>query len=328
MINGHHHLKRYLQDTLGTIVELAPWEDSKKTPFFLRNLYSFLKVQVLETPCLLMLDRNETEQSPATIRKHRDQVQAAWDGDIVYVRERVTAYNRKRLIEHKLPFVVPGNQMYLPMLGIDLREHFKKLRAEIDFFSPSTQALVFHLLLRETGERKFTPAEMAHCLGYSAMTMSRAFDNLQSAGLGKIMTEGRKRCLRFAESRKEIWESALPLLRTPVKKRFHIEPPHTDPPGPRAGLTALAHYTMLAEPTNPVFALTSQDWKSLRQRQQVTEFPTREPGLLEIEVWSYAPNLFSANGVVDPLSLYLSLDENRDERVEAALEEMMLEVAW
>ena len=115
-------VKRYLHQTLGAEVSPTPWDEGTRLPFFLRKLYTFFEVQLLEASCLLMLDRNEQEQSPATVRKHMNQVQAKWDGEIVYVRARVTAYNRKRLIEHKLPFVVPGNQMYLPMLGIDLRE--------------------------------------------------------------------------------------------------------------------------------------------------------------------------------------------------------------
>jgi len=49
----------------------------------------------------------------------------------------------------------------------------------------------------------------------------------------------------------------------------------------------------------------------------------KEPGTLEIEVWSYAPILFAKDKLVDRLSLYLSLKESKDERVEAALEEMM-----
>ena len=322
------HLKQYLHETLSAEVSPIPWNEDTRLPLFLRNLYTFFQMELLEVSCLLMLDRNEREQSPATVRKHMDQVQAKWDGEVVYVRGRVTAYNRKRLIEHKLPFVVPGNQMYLPMLGIDLREHFKKLHTETHKFSPSTQALVLHVLLHGTTRRTFTPAEMAACLGYSAMTMTRAFDELESADLGGILLEGRERRVRFAESARDTWAKAQPFLRSPVKKRIQIRPLNADAPGPRAGLSALADYTMLAEPANSVVALSEEDWKSLKQRHQVSEFVSPEPGALEVEVWSYSPRLFAKGKVVDRLSLYLSLKESQDERVEAALEEMMKGLQW
>ncbi|MFA7176805.1 MAG: hypothetical protein WC114_06125, partial [Smithellaceae bacterium] len=48
----------------------------------------------------------------------------------------------------------------------------------------------------------------------------------------------------------------------------------------------------------------------------------------EIEVWSYEPALFAMDGVVDRLSLFLSLRDEEDERVEAALEQMMREMQW
>lgn len=37
----------------------------------------------------------------------------------VYILQGLEAYNRKRLIQQKGPFIVPGNQLYLPDLGID-----------------------------------------------------------------------------------------------------------------------------------------------------------------------------------------------------------------
>lgn len=321
-------LKRYMHETLGVVISPTPWDGSTHLPFFLRDLYTFFEIQLLDVPCLLMLDHSEQEQSPATVRKHMDQVQGKWDGEIVYVRVRVTAYNRKRLIEHKLPFIVPGNQMYLPMLGIDLREHFKKLRSETVKFSPSTQALVIHMLLRGTAEKIVTPAEMTQCLGYSAMTMTRAFDELERTGLGEIISEGRERRLKFIESARDIWAKAQSFLRSPVKKRLLISPLNFEPPGPRAGLSALAHYSMLVKPANPAFALSREDWKSLEQRRQVNKIPNKEPGALEIEIWSYAPALFAKDKLVDRLSLYLSLKKSKDERVEAALEEMMKGLQW
>ena len=45
---------------------------------------------------------------------------------VVYVTRTFAPYECKRLIEQKVPFLVPGNQRYLPDLGIDLREHFRK----------------------------------------------------------------------------------------------------------------------------------------------------------------------------------------------------------
>jgi len=239
----------------------------------------------------------------------------------------VTAYNRKRLIEQKVPFIVPGNQMYLPMLAIDLREHFRRIREEAPTFSPSTQVVALHALLRDAGE-VLIPVELAPQLGYSAMTMTRAFDQLETAHLAEVTVRGRERCLRFVGGRKEIWEKALPFLRSPVSKRLFIRRTKEEESAIRAGLTALAHFSMLAPPEYTIYALSREDWKALRQRHKTIEVPTQDPDASEIEVWWYPPALFAENGIVDPLSLYLSLKEDRDERTETALEEMMEKFKW
>lgn len=47
---------------------------------------------------------------------------------------------------------------------------------------------------------------------------------------------------------------------------------------------------------------------------------------MELELWSYAPALLSSASTVDRFSLYLSLRTRTDERIEAALDELMGEV--
>ncbi|MCD4670922.1 MAG: transcriptional regulator, partial [Actinomycetia bacterium] len=164
-------------------------------------------------------------------------------------------------------------------------------------------------------------------LGYSSMTMSRAFDELEAAELGKSSPLGRERLLRLEEPKREIWAKAQSFLRNPVKKRRNIRPMQHKLPGPRAGLSALPRYSMLAEPENTVVALSQEAWKSLQQREAVVKVAVHDPDVLNVEIWSYAPTLF-AGDVVDPLSLYLSLRGAKDERVEAAIEHMIEDVKW
>jgi len=56
------------------------------------------------------------------------------------------------------------------------------------------------------------------------------------------------------------------------------------------------------------------------QHHQVAELALQELDSIEIEIWSYDPALFGQDGTVDRLSLYLSLKDNHDERVESALD--------
>jgi DNA-binding MarR family transcriptional regulator len=317
----------YLRETLGAEVLPLPWAEASRLAPFLAERYRFFQASILDHPVLFMTDLSPSEESPANIRKHISQVHAKSDWPIIYVRDRVTAYNRKRLIEQRVPFVVPGNQMYLPDLGIDLREHFRKQVVTQPQFRPATQALVIHALLRDR-EGPLAATELAPELGYSSMTLSRAFDEIEAAELGESRPAGRERFLHFAAPRRELWKRAQPFLKDPVKARHFIQSPSIEGLGPSAGLSALARYSMLDDPKNQVVAMSREHWTSLRQRGAVTVLPMREPSAFEIETWSYAPRMYRQQGVVDPLSLYLSLRQSPEERVEQALGHMMESLPW
>ena len=322
-----HELERYVHDALGISVKVTPWSGADRLPHFLKERYRFAQTELLGLHVLLAIDIDPEEQSPATVRKHMDLLQTKQHADLIYVRAQVMAYNRKRLIEQKVPFIVPGNQMYLPTLGIDMREHFRRLREQTPTFSPSTQVVVLYALLRDAGQ-VLIPTEMAPRLGYSAMTMTRAFDELEAANLAEVTVRGRERRLRFVGGRKEIWEKAQPFLRSPVNKRLLIRRTGSARDGIHAGLTALAHYSMLAPPPHATFALSREDWQAFRKRHKIIEVPAQDPDASEIEVWWYPPALFAEQSTVDRLSLYLSLKADQDERTETALQEMMEKFKW
>ncbi len=273
-----------------------------------------------------MLDSGRVEQAPAVLRKHISLVQTTSKADVIYVRSRLTAYNLKRLVKQKVPFIVPGNQMYLPTLGIDFREHFRRLRAEPVTLSPAAQVLVLHALLRAR-EELLTPKDVAARLGYSAMSMSRAFDEVETTKIGEVSTSGKERRLRFVGKPQEIWTKAQPFLRSPVRKRVCIQRVAAVQ-GPHAGLSALAEHTMLAAPARPTHALSREEWQALRQEHAIVEVPDQDPEALEVEVWTYSPARLADGDLVDPLSLYLSLRDSDDERVSAALEELLEKVRW
>jgi hypothetical protein len=271
--------------------------------------------------------KDKTELTPATVGKHILQVRKKWPDEVIYLQRKMTAYNRKRYIQHKIPFIVPLNQMYLPFLGIDLREYFKSSRKTEASFSPSTQVVVLYFLSQD-GRIRMTPKRLAQALGYSIMTMTRALDELEGAGLGTITMEGRERVLRFNRDKKLVWETALERLRSPVKKKVWVKSPSIKNLGLKAGLSALACYSALAEPANPVLAVEGKQWRRIKDGGNAMILDIKEPNAGELEVWQYSPELLGEKGVVDRFSLYLSMRGENDERVQSALAAMMGKVKW
>lgn len=327
MDNLLHKLERYLNETLGLSAKTTARAGDDNLPFYLQNAFILYDLQLPGLDCLLATPREDSEQTPATIKKYLQQIQEICGREVVYMQDSISTYNRKRLIEHKVPFVVPGNQLYLPLLGMDFREHFKKVRTKTLKMSPATQAVIIYVLNNDI-TATYTPLLLSRLLHYAPMTMTRALDELEAAGIGEVEVSGKERLLRFTESKTAIWEKARTVLRSPVKKRFWTRYHNHDQRCLQSGLAALAHYSILAEPKQPVFAISADNWKALSQDAETVELPYAEPGTCQMEIWSYDPCLFDRNGTVDPFSLYLTLKDDSDERVAAALKDIMKGMIW
>jgi hypothetical protein len=101
---------------------------------------------------------------------------------------------------------------------------------------------------------------------------------------------------------------------------------------------------MLTPPKQPVYAILAKDWKNIQKRHALEAVPypeepmmqislfgdnTQQAPISQLELWRYNPQMLSTEETVDPFSLYLSLKDTEDERIESALAEMMeKEVQW
>ena len=320
----------YLRETLGIAPRVRAWPAVGKLPYFLQDAFDVREMNLLDRLILLAIEKRTDKPGLANVRGHMDKLRQLAGLPVVYVTGTLASYERKRLIEQKVPFLVPGNQLYLPDLGIDLREYFRKPPATPDAaLSPATQAMLISVLLREPWHTEWQPAEVVSNLGYTAMTLSRAVKELTAAGIGTLRTEGRVRWLHMERTAAQTWERAKPLLRSPTKRRFWARPvAKWQPPDVKlGGLSALARYSMLAEPQWPSYAVSPAHWKTATQAG-IEVLPEPEPGACEWEVWHYNPALIPNSETVDPLSLTLSLQDNTDERVQLALDELKEHFPW
>jgi len=324
-------VQSYLYEVLGLAVpDVRPWPREGELPYFLRDAFIFREVGLLGRPVLLAIDQKAEKPHLAKLRTQLDKVAALAGQPVVYVTGALASYERKRLIEQKVPFIVPGNQLYLPDLGIDLREYFRQRSpAIVTAFSPSSQALLLTALLRRPWQAEWQASEMAAGLGYTAMTLSRAVKELVAAGLAVAYSVGRSRWLRMDGSAQAVWALAVPMLRSPVKRTFwaYPLPVMVGQPWRQAGLSALARLSMLAEPRWPVYALSQAQWKAATEAG-MEELPEPVSGAWEWQLWSYGPALLPEGEAVDVLSLLLSLRDDADERVQLALDDLKTFLPW
>lgn len=322
-------LRAYLQEALGVDVEIRPWSGSRKLPYFLQDAFDLSQLQLRDRKILLASVRKQPLPPLSALRTQLDKLENIAGAPAVLVVKTLASYERKRLVQQKVPFVVPGNQLYLPDLGIDFREYFRRPATAVTALSPASQAMLLAALLRKDRHVEWQPAEVLAELGYTAMTLSRAVRELSAAGLVTSHQQGRVRWLKMKHSPAEVWENAKPFLRSPVKRSewVHDTKKTRSIHPPLAGLSALALSSMLNEPPRPIYAVSAAQWKTAQQAGIETA-PAQHPEFLQWQVWTYAPRLMKNSDAVDPLSLTLSLQDDPDERVQQALAELRGKFPW
>lgn len=323
--------QRYLQEVLAIDAPAAkPWPRASELPYFLRDAFQFSELELLGQPVVLAIGRGQAKQSLSDVRTWLSKVKAMAGQPAIYVTDALASYDRRRLIEQRVPFLVPGNQLYLPDLGIDLREHFRQAAPAADAaLSPSAQAMLITALLRRPWQSDWQPSQVAEALGYTPMTLSRAVKEITAAGLATAYTMGRSRWLRMELAAPQLWDRARPAMRTPVRRTAWADASGSRLPRTSriAGLSALARHSMLAEPKWPVFATTAADWKAALN-SGLRELPNPEAGAQEWQLWNYSPALVPDADTVDPLSLMLSVEDMADDRIQLALDELKEQLPW
>ena len=323
----------YLQEIVGVDVDFVPWQDEANLPIYLQDRYQLFQFTLWEHQCLLMRVKEKFEDTPATYKKHWEQLTQRQKRMVVMGFTQLASYERKRLMDQGVPFVAANKQLFAPMLGVDLREYLakKRKRNNASHLSATAQLIFLKGLHDPLWLQKPTAQEMANALDCSKMTISRAISDLELYGLFAIETGIRTKHLLPPADFNAAWLKAKPYLRNPVKKcvcGWGDISLNTHPNLRLAGEAALAEKTMLADPDRKTFALDAKLWLALKTEWRFEHVNHKEPGMVEIELWCYDPALLSQGPCVDVLSLTLSFKDVNDERIAMAVTDLEADYPW
>ena len=313
----------YLNNTLGLNSTLSEWEDSKKLPVYLKSGRTFHILSISGTSCLLVTCDTKGFSINA-FETQSNKLAQYYPGSIVLSFDKLSSYQRKVLIERKIPFIVPNSQIYLPFLGMVMSERTSSAVPAVSKLSPTSQLVLLHLIYTHGTMNKTMIADKT---GVSKMTITRSVKDLLSAGLVVSEKIGNSDYIRTASDGMEIYEAAKPYLINPVQKRVYVRRTDVLESLPFAGLSALARGTML----NPSGTVCRAVWT--RRFSELADLEIVDPNwitdsCIELEIWKYAPEPLMKHESVDIISLALSLKENHDERVEQALDDLLEEYVW
>ncbi|UKJ06235.1 hypothetical protein [Solitalea lacus] len=330
----------YIQETLGLQITASqiPKSYMDKLPIYINENYKLYRTDFFNMEIILAELKNEEELSIQQTEKQVKQIKNLLNQKVVVVLENVQAYNRKRLIEKGINFIVPGKQLYLPDLLLDLRESYThpKTKQKNETLLPSAQfLLIYHIIQRHNKwkleEHPFK--EIAQNLGYTPMAITNAIDNLKYHELVEVHGE-KEKYISFRYDRHELWNLAQQqnLLVNPVIKTVFVDEKPKDLFLLQSNASALPEYTDLNPSKQQYYAIEKTVFYSLQKRNTLVN-PNEYEGKYALEIWKYNPLMLVGElpnklALVDPLSLYLSVKDSRDERIEMALDQIIEKFIW
>jgi hypothetical protein len=269
---------------------------------------------------------------------HLQQLKKHFQKKVVLILENVESYNRKRLIEKHINFIVPNKQLYLPELLIDLKESYPlaKTKLQSPNLLPSAQFLfIYHLLhcTASTSIEGIAFKDIAKRLDYTPMAITNAIENLVQHELVRV-TGDKEKAIHFQKDRAALWHTALQKNRvqSPVIKTVFVDQKPKGVALLKTNASALPAYSDLNPSAQAYYAIEKNAFYDLQKNDALLNLNESE-GKFALEVWKYDPNRLikeKSNDlkVVDPFSLYLSLKDSKDERVEMALEQIIERFVW
>jgi hypothetical protein len=320
----------YVEGAFGFVLGLQPIAPAT-LPHFILDRYRMWKGSLLGQPMLLVAGKGwkPGDGFTADFIKQRDLLRDRLGVPlVVLLLDYTPAAVRKQMVARKVGFVAPGSQFYIPEALLDLNERSARARPEPSgIISPTAQLMLLAALQGQQLDDA-NQTELAARFQVAVMSISRAFDELEALKIGRTVHVGRQRRLHLNVRGGDLWASIKDKLQTPVRKLRRVYGILNSEVAPRAGATALAHYTMLGESRVEHRAIAATLWKKVeRQLHESSAFDFARPHT-EVETWTYDPRLLARDGFVDPLSLYLSIRYSLDERVAQAADQLLERFGW
>lgn len=245
---------------------------------------------------------------------------------IVFLLPACPAYERQRLIDKDVYFVVSEKYVHLPMLLAN--ERVRKTKQAKTLTPVAQYLLLYHLQIGSI--EGMAARDIEDKIPYSYASITLGLTCLEDLGLCKKVTEGSKRkVIHFDMKGMNLWEQAQPFLVNPVEERIYCDGLLSDDSFPECGINALAHYTRLNPDPERTIMMSVKQLRNFKSSEALVR-PNEFDGNIIIEAWKYPP--VTATGVkaewVDKLSLAISLREDEDPRVEGEVERLINETEW
>lgn len=308
-------MESYIKNTLGLHVDIQTWNDGNTLPDELKDGKEYFLMEMCGIRCLVVKIAASDFQLSAFQRQSR-KIQEYCNYPQVICFDRITAYQRKCMIENKQAFIVPDNQLYMPFLGILLQEHFKAQAIAGRQLTAMAQYILLFFLYDIT-QKYHSKLEISQELGINLMNVTRGVQELEELSLLITRKKGRSSMVSLLHSKQETLEAARNYLRDPIQRRMFVEQEKWLLDLPMAGREVNENSSY------PVRAMEKKAYLEAANKIKSVD-PNWDIGVdyMELQVWRYDPVKFTDGKTVDSISLTLSLLGDSEEAVELNIKKL------
>lgn len=305
----------YIETVLGIKTQYQAWEHEAELPYFILDRYEIRQVTIDTIKTIFLYPKAELDQM-ASLKKQISRIQKLEALPVVIIMNSITRNRREYLISAKIPFIIPGKQLYLPFMGLLLQEQFQQNLKPVEQLQPSAQVLFFYYLYQK--KKQLYVNEAVNALFFSGMTITRAVRQLEQTGLFTTKKDGVQKILTGKYEGRELFIKMQPYLSSPIRKKIYVNNQSAMQYAYSSGLSALSEKTMINPPNVKCYAVSGKN-----NRLSGTDILMDSTTQVEIELWKYDPGILSNDKTVDILSLIMSFENNTDERIEEAIEDLL-----
>lgn len=287
--------------------------------------YTFYKGEFQDVE-MIFIKPIRSNPSPRTCMLASERLHQLFNKPIIFILNSGPTYERQRLLDKNVYFVMGDKFAYLPMLVAN--ERIRK-SAPAKRLSPVAQFILLYHLQVESIEG-LSAKNMAEKFPYSYESVALGLTCLADLGLAeKVSKDSKSKIIRFTSKGKDLWNKAQPFLIDPVKERIYCDRLISNNLFPVCGINALAHYSRLNPEDTLMIMLSRTQLQSLLENEALLNI-NKFDGNVAIEVWKYpaVSKLGETAKWVDRLSLVISLRKDNDPRVEGEVERIINEMKW
>lgn len=316
-------MKEFLEKILRCNVEINEYKEESKLPLLYVGNYQLFLVRIHGVEFLMAEPLQDMNLS--ALRKQQKQLEYLTGMKCVLALKNLNYYAKDKLLEEGIPFIWEGKQIYLPFIGVLLQNQTERNLRECRQISYLTQKLLLTAIYERWKGVNVTKA--AERLNVTKTSTTRVFDEIEILKIPYLSKKGRMRVFTCVENRKEMWDEIRMHLRNPLIQQFELRKDMLEA-GVLSGISAVCYYSLLNDNEYRTYAVGKKGIGQLAIEKKDIVVSGERPECIVQELGYIIP--FGDGKAIDPLSaaLLLSEDEEQDERVEMAVDEMLEEYVW